>query len=426
MVREDHKESEQQIRAMWRRNFHDPEAYEDFYFEEIYRKNEVLVCPILDNQQEETGQYKGMLHLNPYGLNVRGERISAHYIVGVATDRVWRRQGVMRELIYNALNLLRRRGEVFCYLMPADPAYYRPFGFRYGADWLEVRMVWQPDGPGENIHVVSRFDNVGDAEIAAARENKQADPCRFVSTWIDTAYYEVLEKEAISDHADVCYVYDQGEYAGRFLAAIDENEDEEEDDCDGCLLLSRINCCQKDRRAFIQALFAYCYDYYGCRDFRLILDESWEDVFPGEEEIPGTHILSIKRKPMIMFRILNLEEAGRFLEAGTDFSMVLKVRDRQVTDQSGTYYLKALGGICTIDRLAPGQEGSDRNSPALGSGKEVCHGGEISIGDLTDIFFGRDRDSISGSGWPPGLTREGRRVLQSIRPLQGNCIMEYI
>ena len=51
MVREDHKESEQQIRAMWRRNFHDPEAYEDFYFEEIYRKNEVLVCPILDNQQ---------------------------------------------------------------------------------------------------------------------------------------------------------------------------------------------------------------------------------------------------------------------------------------------------------------------------------------------------------------------------------------
>ena len=39
----------EEVYAMWQRNFHDPVPYADFYFEEVYGKNKVLL-----NIQEES------------------------------------------------------------------------------------------------------------------------------------------------------------------------------------------------------------------------------------------------------------------------------------------------------------------------------------------------------------------------------------
>ena len=77
----------QRIYEMWQDNFHDPVSYADFYFKEVYGKNEVLI-----NQEEDVA--KGMLHLNPYLLHVHEQPVRAKYIVGVATDKEYRRQGL--------------------------------------------------------------------------------------------------------------------------------------------------------------------------------------------------------------------------------------------------------------------------------------------------------------------------------------------
>ena len=160
MIIEDRERHKEEVCAMWQRNFHDPAPYAEFYFTEVYGKNEILLNLSGDSAdrltameagrdregasgelpEAEAGEIRGMLHLNPYRLFVRGKEVDAHYIVGVATDEEYRRQGVMRELLADTFHRLRERGEMLTYLMPADRDYYLPFDFRFGMCQLEQEI----------------------------------------------------------------------------------------------------------------------------------------------------------------------------------------------------------------------------------------------------------------------------------------------
>ena len=96
-------------RKLWRQCFHDPQYYEDFYFETVWPKNHVYLS-----------EEKGMLHLNPYPNYIHGKTYELHYIVGVATDERYRRQGVMTTLMAQALSDMWDAREPITYLMPAD------------------------------------------------------------------------------------------------------------------------------------------------------------------------------------------------------------------------------------------------------------------------------------------------------------------
>ena len=102
MIYEENGQYRDEIYDMWQRNFHDPAPYADFYFQEVYGKNEILLnagsapemtpgeweeTPALKMMGESEEIIRGMLHLNPYELLVRGREQQAHYIVGVATDK---------------------------------------------------------------------------------------------------------------------------------------------------------------------------------------------------------------------------------------------------------------------------------------------------------------------------------------------------
>ena len=125
----------QRIYEMWQDNFHDPVSYADFYFKEVYGKNEVLI-----NQEEDVA--KGMLHLNPYLLHVHEQPVRAKYIVGYALTRKPQKTG--DEGLFNRKFFITRQGECFTYLMPGRWNYYLPFDFRRnertdrtgGRDWI--------------------------------------------------------------------------------------------------------------------------------------------------------------------------------------------------------------------------------------------------------------------------------------------------
>lgn len=106
------------LRELWRECFGDPKEYEDFYFSQVYPKNKVY-----------SKKRNGMLHLNPYNCYVRGQNMTLHYIVGVATAKSERRKGIMRNLLEEALTDMYEKKEPFTYLMPADVRYYEPFQF---------------------------------------------------------------------------------------------------------------------------------------------------------------------------------------------------------------------------------------------------------------------------------------------------------
>lgn len=144
--RQDKRLREPFLRRLWRECFGDPPEYENYYFQNVYPGNTVYVLEreakggeapfsdtmIQDGRKKECflqGDVCGMLHLNPYPCKINGVEALLHYIVGVATAKAARRQGVMRTLLLKALSKLYEAEEPFTYLMPADERYYEPFGF---------------------------------------------------------------------------------------------------------------------------------------------------------------------------------------------------------------------------------------------------------------------------------------------------------
>ena len=61
----------QRVYEMWEDNFHDPVSYANFYFTEVYGKNEVLLN---EEMSADENIVKGMLHLNPYTLHVKDSK----------------------------------------------------------------------------------------------------------------------------------------------------------------------------------------------------------------------------------------------------------------------------------------------------------------------------------------------------------------
>ncbi|MDY2629681.1 MAG: GNAT family N-acetyltransferase [Lachnospiraceae bacterium] len=115
----------------------DQGAYAAYYYEWKSPDNEILVLTDTDayypDSLLEDSDHEiicAMLHLNPYNMWISTESVMLHYIVAVATALPFRRQGCMRKLMQKAFSWLYVRKEPFTYLMPADTAYYIPFGFR--------------------------------------------------------------------------------------------------------------------------------------------------------------------------------------------------------------------------------------------------------------------------------------------------------
>lgn len=117
------EEIKAELYALWIACFGDTKSYTDFYFKWKVKDNQILTL-------FKDGKPSSMLHLNPYTIVHRGERLPANYIVGVATKKEDRRQGLMKQLIDTALNQMYKEKMPFTYLMPAAEAIYRPFDFR--------------------------------------------------------------------------------------------------------------------------------------------------------------------------------------------------------------------------------------------------------------------------------------------------------
>lgn len=117
------KPMEMECRALWKKCFGDSDLYMDYYFGEKCRKSKLLT-DIEDNH------VVSMLYLNPYELMWKGKKIKSYYIVGVATEEKYRKQGRMRKLLEQAFVLMKEEQVPFTYLMPVNTKIYEPFAFQ--------------------------------------------------------------------------------------------------------------------------------------------------------------------------------------------------------------------------------------------------------------------------------------------------------
>lgn len=115
------------IRALYEKAFSDSKAFVDYYFEEKFIPEKAMAI-------KEDNKIISMLHLNPFKVRYNDQEYGVSYIVAVATDANYRKQGYMGTLMEAALNRLYHEKEAFCLLMPIDSRIYERYGFGFIED----------------------------------------------------------------------------------------------------------------------------------------------------------------------------------------------------------------------------------------------------------------------------------------------------
>lgn len=420
MIIEENRQHKEEVYAMWQRNFHDPAPYAAFYFSEVYGKNEVLlqvsennVLQAADMQEnraentEETECIKGMLHLNPYQLLIKGKTVDAHYIVGVATDERFRRQGVMRELLIDTFSRLRKRGEMFTYLMPADENYYLPFDFRFGMCQLEQEMECFRQAPKPEKKQFAFVPGLPEnLEEACRLENEKKAGLFAICTKMTSEYFRRLEKEVRSDFGRMITVYKDGIYAGRFVMGAE----------DGYMVLSQIVCVDETMyQCFLHEALHFSEEEYHYGKYQLIVDETWKKTLLPPGNVCGVRLLPVKEKKIIMFRILDLEKLGAYLCGTAAQTCCIRVIDNYLQEQDGCYQWSVDNGKVKVQKISH-TEGS--TTP------DVPDGGSITIAALAELIFGKKETRTEQLF--EGLTQKGKNMLEGVQPLSFQCIQEIV
>lgn len=331
---------------LWKEAFpEDSEAFLDYYFGKKILDSQVIV------KEDEGGKMLTMAHLNPYKVRVRDRMYVLPYIVGVATASDSRHQGHMRDVLVTMLQDMHEAHTPFCYLMPASPDIYRPFGFVYVFD----QPVWtlREDAAAGVQAIGLRLDEAGEEEayVAAAEVQTEAsgvamvemqakasgrmDLSDWMNRWLggrfqvyaerDSAYLQMLQAELDSEDGQV-YGYLDGQGRLAALKAVWGKEKQEQ----------RFLYCDRDE--WIQA----------------------------PEDLPAA-------KPAIMARITDVAAMAEVISVNEDcpcprMEVMIRIRDRLVDGNHGLWRwrlgtdgsrLERIGGIGTVEGFGIAEGGSD-------------------------------------------------------------------
>lgn len=212
------QKEKQATRGMYEAAFpEDSKEFVDYYYSWKIKDNKILVM-------EGTGDdssFHVMVHLNPYHVCICENVREIPYIVAVATDLRWRRQGKMSLVMAHALRDMEQKKVPFTFLLPADPAYYRGQGFVFfpcqecfgicredGFDSLE----WEPA-------------DTRDADKMASFSNRILEKRYDIYIRRDHAYYCRLFEELKTENGGAILLKRKGNLCGVLLYGISEIED---------------------------------------------------------------------------------------------------------------------------------------------------------------------------------------------------------
>jgi len=209
LCRKLHPKEHIRTRRLWEEIFtEDTPEFLDYYYSVKVKDNEIYVI-------EDGGEIVSMLHLNPYQMRVKDKVFKTHYIVAVATDERYRHQGLMRQLLNHAMQMMADRGEPFTFLMPAAEAIYKPFGFEFVYEQKREKVSGKKcedstleifEASLEHCQAIADFAN----ELL-----KEYD----VVTWRDADYYKVILAEQVSEHGGILVAKQDGKIHGVFCYA---------------------------------------------------------------------------------------------------------------------------------------------------------------------------------------------------------------
>ena len=196
-------------RKLWEEIFtEDTPKFLDYYYSIKIKNNEIYVI-------EDDGEIVSMLHLNPYEMRIGDKLFQTHYIVAVATKESYRKRGLMRQLLNYVLQVMTDRGEPFTFLMPADEAIYRPFGFEFVYEKKRENVPGKKceDSTLEVVEVSTEH-----CQMIADFVNEILSVYNVV-TWRDEEYYKMILAEQVSENGGILLMKRNGRIEGVFCYA---------------------------------------------------------------------------------------------------------------------------------------------------------------------------------------------------------------
>lgn len=105
---------------LWKEAFDDSDKFIGWYLE---NKSKSAIGIF------NAGALLSVLHLVPYKVMVQGKQMQTYFITGAATSKERRGQGLMRQLLYEALQHMRSEGVFLTYLYPFKHSFYEKYGW---------------------------------------------------------------------------------------------------------------------------------------------------------------------------------------------------------------------------------------------------------------------------------------------------------
>ena len=204
------------IRKLWKQSFDDQDAYMDYYFSNVATRNHIFVA-------KTDSKIISMVHLNPYTLAETTAGVTTYkkggYIVGVATDSEFRRQGIMSMLMKYVLSYAAENDYGYIYLMPEKEIYYKGLGF---APVVESGFYNITDlKPEKNDYELCGLKDITDEQLQSFSEKLTQRYDLFVPR--TRAYLEDLGMECRSLFGDVYIIKDENEIVAVYGTMYDGN-----------------------------------------------------------------------------------------------------------------------------------------------------------------------------------------------------------
>lgn len=297
------------LRPLWEEVFfEDSELFTDYYFE----KKAVL------NTGYVIGKfpYDAMLFRTPYSLMIGKQQREISYLVGVATRKECRHQGYMKKLLLHSFREMYQKKQPFTFLMPANPAIYEPFGFRYiyerdvwklkeekSGDKLKAAAMEESDKNQKkeysNLHGIyavsklrEKYPKIPVMDMLAEFSNKLLQERYRIYVHRDAAYYERQLLESRAQNGDIYVQFEQGEVTAFYLYAKEGEE------------------------VFLQEVM-----------------EKQPGMLRNVEKTG-------EKQPVIMARILHLEEMLKLITSPNEVTLTLRVEDELLEENNGVYEWK--------------------------------------------------------------------------------------
>ncbi|BBA51797.1 hypothetical protein FV113G1_21470 [Fusobacterium varium] len=332
---------------IWKECFTDSENEVDFYFNELYKKENFLLL------EDDEKNIRASLYENPYEMVINGEKVSSFYIVAVAVSPQYRGRGYMGELIRYSLRNAKRKGLDFIFLSPINTEIYKKYGFGYMSS-LEKYNIAMKDIPFERIDKIYEIKKVFDEKnidknLLKIYDKKMKDNFAYVKR--DESYYKRFVKEMKNENGEVYIFYNGTEPAG-YISFYKRDENIEIREVFGL-----------DKKV-IESMYAFIKtykEYYPELTIKAPIHSNMNFYIYNQ--------ISMKKNefPFMMGRIVNAENMLKRLHI-KDINLKISVVDKIIEENNGIYEIAVDGSI--TKKIA------------------IENDMEIDISDLNQLIFG--------------------------------------